>query len=56
MTTEERIKELAQMLEEEDRRTCLVNYWFKTMGGGWVEPDWERIASIALTYADEEVL
>jgi hypothetical protein len=35
------------MLEDEDTRHGLVNYWFETMGSGWVRTNWRRIAEIA---------
>jgi hypothetical protein len=45
------VRALQEQLEFEDRRGStppLVNYWFKTEGGGWVRPDWRRIAEIAV--------
>lgn len=42
------VDEVAKSLEEEDRRATLVNYWFETQGGGWVRPDWHRIADSAV--------
>jgi hypothetical protein len=41
------VGELACMLEDEDTRHGLVNYWFETMGSGWVRTNWRRIAEIA---------
>lgn len=51
MTPEQRaelVREVAEALEDEDRRRTLVNYWFETVGGGWVKPDWSAIAEVAV--------
>lgn len=45
-------EEIGRLLEREDHRKTLVNYWFETMGGGWVRPDWTAIAQAVMDFLD----
>lgn len=46
---DEIVTTLAESLRDYDQRTAkLIDYWFETPGGGWVRPDWDAIAKLAV--------
>lgn len=51
-TRAQEVVELASALAEEDAVRGLVAYGFSEPGGGWVRPDWQRIAEVAFDHLE----